>query len=213
MKKSFVAMALILVLCMSQFLIGNAAGKAMDITDSIAVNEGDAAAGAFTSEEVEGGVKFTGTSAKGEWACLMGSIEGNAKEYTKIKVVVEGKAGTVLKLKLQDGGADVIESNPDFTLVDGEQVLEWTVEAKNLTEAGGQKFVIFVNPGKAGATDPIIIKSVKLCTPDYEEPVETPDTGDTEIDDTADINTAPLYAVLVLGVVVVAIASKKRFAR
>ena len=33
------------------------------------------------------------------------------------------------------------------------------------------------------------------------------------IDDTADINTMPLYAVLVLGVAVVAFASKKRFAK
>jgi len=33
------------------------------------------------------------------------------------------------------------------------------------------------------------------------------------IDDTADINTAPLYAVLVLGLAVVAFASKKRFAK
>jgi len=33
------------------------------------------------------------------------------------------------------------------------------------------------------------------------------------IDDTADINTAPLYAVLVLGLAVVAFASRKRFAK
>lgn len=38
-------------------------------------------------------------------------------------------------------------------------------------------------------------------------------TETPSIDDTADINTAPLYAVLVLGVAVVAFASKKRFAR
>lgn len=34
-----------------------------------------------------------------------------------------------------------------------------------------------------------------------------------DIDDTSDFNTAPLYAVLVLGIAVVAIASKKRFAK
>ncbi len=41
----------------------------------------------------------------------------------------------------------------------------------------------------------------------------TPTTPSEPIDPTGDINTAPLFAVLVLGIAVVAFASKKRFAR
>ncbi|MBQ4563129.1 MAG: hypothetical protein IJA58_01465 [Lachnospiraceae bacterium] len=211
MKRSFVAMALIMVLCLSQFLIGNAAGKALDITDTIVVNEGDAANNAYELEKTDAGVVVKGTSTKGEWACLKGAIDGNAKEYAKLVLKVEGKAGTTLKLKLE-GGVDsaVIESGwehanfNDPVLVDGEQTIEWTLDPAWLTSDGGQSLVIFINPGKAGATDEVTFKSVKLVTADYVEP---------EIDDTADINVAPLYAVLVLGVAVVAFASKKRFAR
>lgn len=199
MKKSFVAMVLILVLCLSQFMIGNAEGKAIDITDTIAIPEWDTS-GAYTVETVDGGLKVAGTDTKGEYSCIQGTIEGDVSEYTVIRFVVDGAAGLVIQPKLEANGTE-----QGFTLEGGEQVIEWVVDDK-LVES---KLTIFVNPGVAGATDSVIIKSVKICTADYEEPV----VEEPSIDDTADINTAPLFAVLVLGLAVVAFASKKRFAR
>lgn len=215
MKRSFVAMVLILVLCMSQFLIGNAEGTAVDIVDTMYINEGDAANNCYKLEKTEDGVVVKGTSMKSEWACLKGVIEGNAKEYAKMLITVDGKAGVTLKLKLEGGSnAAVIETGwadtiGDVALTDGVQVIEWPLNADWLTDNDAQSLVIFMNPGVAGATEEITIKSVKLCTADYEEPV----VEEPSIDDTSDINAAPLYAVLVLGLAVVAFASKKRFAR
>ena len=207
MKKSFVAMALILVLCMSQFLIGNAAGKALDI--NVVVPEWDTS-GAYTGEEVDGGVKFTGTSAKTEWSCVMGTMEGNLKEYAKLVMVVDGVAGTEIMLKLQNGkneenkNIDPVEKK--YTLEGGVQTIEWTLEAANLT-TNGQEFVIFIEPGDLGATNPVIVKSAKLCTADYVEPAvpETPETGDS-------FNMVPaVMMVLAAFVFVVAYAKKRAF--
>lgn len=212
MKKSFVAMALILVLCMSQFLIGNAEGKALDITDTIAVNEGDATAGAFTFEKANGEIKVAGTANKGAWAFLKGTVEGNAKEYAKLVIKVEGKAGVSLKLKFEGGtDAEVIETGwpqanfTDPVLVDGEQTIEWTLNPAWLTSNGGQTMIIFVNPDKAGATEQITIKSVKLVTADYVEPVvpETPETGDS-------FNMVPAVMMVLAAFVFVAAYAKKR---
>ena len=224
MKKSIVAMALIMVLCMAQCLIGNAAGKAQDIT--IAVNDGDAANGAITSENVEGGVKFTGTASKGEWSCLKGTIEGNAKEFAKLVLEVEGKAGTVLKLKLEGGtDAAVVETSwpqanlADPVLVDGVQTIEWTLDPTWLTSNGGQSLIIFINPGVAGATEPVIIKSVKLCTADYadeqptEAPTEAPTQAPSNTNDGGKFPVVPVVAaVVVVAVLAVVLAKKKKAA-
>lgn len=212
MKKSFVAMALILVLCMSQFLVGNAAGKALDITDTIAVNDADATLGAYSFEKTDAGIVVSGTSKKDNYSCLKGTVDGNAKEYAKLVVKVEGKAGTVLKLKFEGGvDAAVIETSwpqanfADPVLIDGEQTIEWTLDPAWLTSNGGQTFVMFINPGVMGATDPVVIKSVKLVTADYVEPVvpETPETGDS-------FNMVPAVMMVLAAFAFVAAYAKKR---
>lgn len=229
MKKSFVAMALIMVLCMAQFLIGNAAGKAVEISDTVVIPEWDTS-GAYTAEKVDGGLKITGTAAKGEYSCVMGAISGNAKEFAKMLITVEGKAGTTLKLKLEAGtDAAVIETGWDQTikdpvLVDGEQVIEWPLDAAWLTSNGGQNLVIFVNPGVAGASEPVIIKSIKLCTSDYaeeeptteaptEEPTEAPTQAPSNTDDGGKFPVVPVVAaVVVVAVLAVVLAKKKKAA-
>lgn len=234
MKKSFVAMALIMVLCMAQFLIGNAAGKAVEISDTVVIPEWDIS-GAYTAEKVDGGLKITGTAAKGEYSCVMGAISGNAKEYAKMLITVEGKAGTTLKLKLEAGtDAAVIETGWDQTikdpvLVDGEQVIEWPLDAAWLTSNGGQNLVIFVNPGVAGASEPVIIKSIKLCTSDYAEeeptteapteeptteaPTEAPTQAPSNTDNGGKFPVVPVVAaVVVVAVLAVVLAKKKKAA-
>ena len=120
--------------------------------------------GSYAISEVEEGTKITALSGKGEWSYVYQVIDGNAKANTTVVAVLEGKEGTTAVLKVEGGNAEqAAETAVEFT---GElQKVVWTVEAKNLTSIGGQKFLIFVNGGTVGASEEaeyVIVKSLGL---------------------------------------------------
>lgn len=130
----------------------------LDITSTLAVNE----EGTYTVE----GQKVTATATKGEWSFVYFTIDGDAKAYNAVELVVEGKAGTNYLLKLEGGDAAVVESA--YTLSGSEETITWEVSADNFTSKGEQKLIIFLNQGNFGATagdeEYITVKSVKLIT-------------------------------------------------
>ena len=135
---------------------------ALDITSTLAVNE----EGTYTLEAVNGAQKVTATATKGEWSFVYFTIDGDAKAYNAVELVVEGKAGTNYLLKLEGGDAAAVESA--YTLSGSEETITWSVSADNFTSKGEQKLIIFLNQGQPGATagaeEYITVKSVKLIT-------------------------------------------------
>ncbi len=136
--------------------------SAIDITSTLKVYD----EGTYLVEEVDGGYKVTATETKGEWSFVYFTIDGDAKAYNAVELVVEGKAGTNYLLKLEGGDAAVVENA--YTLSGSEETITWEVSADNFTSVGEQKLIIFLNQGNFGATagdeEYITIKSVKLIT-------------------------------------------------
>ena len=135
-------------------------GSAINLPNNWLVND----EGSYNVSQVEGGVKIETTALKGEWSYVYNVIDGNAKGNTTVVAVVQGLEGTAAVLKLEGGNAEApAEIRVEFT--GEEQVVEWTVEDKNLTSVGGQKFLIFVNGGTVGCGETpeyIIVKSISL---------------------------------------------------
>ena len=135
-------------------------GSAIDLSGEWLVND----AGSYIVSEEAEGYRITATPSKGEWSYVFKVIDGNAKENTTVVAVVKGTKGVTAVLKLEGGNAEAaIETSVEFTGSD--QRIEWTVEPKNLTSIGGQKFLIFLNGGTAGCSDTpefVIVKSLKL---------------------------------------------------
>lgn len=132
----------------------------LDITDSIQINNADC----YEMETVDDGYKITAKEGKGEWDYFYFTLDFNVKEYSTFELVVEGKAGTSYMTKVEQGG--VSNREEARTLSGGEEVIYWTVDAANLTETGGEKFIIFLNQGVKGvaadALEYITVKSIKL---------------------------------------------------
>lgn len=133
--------------------------KPLDLTDTLQIND----VKGYVKEEVDGGYKITATEEKGEWAYFWFTIDSNVKAYSTFEIIVEGEAGTNYMTKLEAGGVKATEVAR--TLSGKEETIYWTVDAENLTETGGEKFIIFLNQGNKGASETpeyIIIKSIKL---------------------------------------------------
>ena len=106
---------------------------------------------AYTETVAEdGSYTYTSTADKGEWDYVKSMIECNAKVYNVVRIKVKGTAGCDIIIKLQGGSnSTVIETR--FTLTGEVQTYNWVVTADNFTDAGGQMFLWFLNPGVKGA--------------------------------------------------------------
>ena len=144
-------------------------GSAIVLSNDWLIND----EGSFIVSKVDEGTKIEATSAKGSWSYVYVVLDGNAKENTTVVVVLQGMKDVSAVLKLEGGNAEAaIETSVTFT--GEEQRIEWTVEAKNLTSVGGQKFLIFLNGGVEGCGETpeyVIVKSIGLYrTIDADEP-------------------------------------------
>jgi len=108
--------------------------------------------GSYVVTPLADGQRITTTPGKGEWSYVYQLIDGDATSNQTIIAVLKGTANTSAVLKVEGGNAAAAaEISVTFT---GEvQEVVWTVEAKNLTSIGGQKFLIFVNGGTAGCSE------------------------------------------------------------
>ena len=128
---------------------------ALDITNTIAIN----GTNCYELEEVDEGYKVTSTPQKGVWDYFYFTLDFNVKDYQTIVFELEGSKDTKYITKLELGGAVATEVTRTLT---GESE---TVSPDNLTATGGQKLIIFLNAGVAGASSNpewILIKSIKL---------------------------------------------------
>ena len=132
---------------------------ALDITNSIKIN----GTTCYNLEKVSAGYKVTALAGKGIWDYFYFTLDFNVKDYQTIVFELEGKKDTKYITKLESGGA--VNTEVSRTLSGNFETISWTVSADNLTATGGQKLIIFLNPGVDGASSDaewILIKSVKL---------------------------------------------------
>ena len=132
---------------------------ALDITDTIQIN----GTNCYDLEKVDEGYKITSKSTKGAWDYFYFTLDFNVKDYQTIIFELEGSKDVKYITKLELGGA--VTTEVTRTLTGESEMITWTVSADNLTATGGQKLIIFLNSGVAGASSTpewILIKSVKL---------------------------------------------------
>lgn len=120
--------------------------------------------GCYLVEEEADGVKFTATSAKGEWSYASSVIPCAISKNNTIVVELVGTKGVNVTLKVEGGNAEgATETTVEMT---GEnQKVIWSDEAKKFSSVGGAKFLFFLNGGTMGCGETpeyVKIKSVKL---------------------------------------------------
>ena len=144
-------------------------GSAINLSNDWLIND----EGSYIVTKDDEGTKITATQGKGEWSFVFVMIDGNAKANTTVVAELKGTKGATAVLKVEGGNAEAsAETSIEFT--GDEQRIEWTVEPKNLTSNGGQKFLIFLNGGTIGCSEEpeyVIVKRVTLYrTIDADEP-------------------------------------------
>lgn len=109
------------------------------------------------SHYVVDGNKFTATKDKGDYSFFASSIDFNVKSYGGVKLEITGTKGINILVKLEGGGADFIEKQ--FTMTGSRQTIILPVNENNLTATGGERLLVFLNPGVVGCSE----------TPEYVE--------------------------------------------
>ena len=111
------------------------------------------------------GTKITATSGKGEWSYVSTNLPVASKANTTFVVVLVGKAGTNVTLKLEGGNAESAKEDT-VEMTGKEQTVIINCDPSQLSSILGQKFLVFLNGGTTGATegDPewVTIKSAAL---------------------------------------------------
>ena len=100
----------------------------------------------------DGSYTYTATAEKGTYDYVKSMIECNAKVYNVVRITLKGTAGCDIIIKLQNG-SNVTTIEQRYTLTGEKQTINWVVTADNFTDAGGQMFLWFLNPGVAGCTE------------------------------------------------------------
>lgn len=106
------------------------------------------------------GIKFTATAGKGEWSYVYAPINLDlyTKNYNTVVITLQGTKDSEALLKVQfgkqaNGNDDIVPTETKVKLTGEVQTVEWVLPTESLTANGNSKFMIFLNGGKAGASE------------------------------------------------------------
>lgn len=103
------------------------------------------------SHYVVEGNKFTATKEKGDYSFFASNIDFNVNSYGGVKLEVTGTKGVNILVKLEGGGADATEKQ--YKMTGDRQTIVMPVQTNNLTSTGGQRLLVFLNPGVVGCSE------------------------------------------------------------
>ena len=105
--------------------------------------------GVYVISESAEGTTYTVTDKTDTYSFLYDSININAKEFRVVEATFTGTKGCHVLFKLEGGNTAAVEKS---VLMTGEkQTFTWVVKEANMTEEGGQRLLIFLNPGNQGS--------------------------------------------------------------
>ena len=105
--------------------------------------------GVYVISESAEGTTYTVTDKTDTYSFIYDFINLNAKEFRVVEATFVGTKGCHILFKLEGGNAAAVEKS--VLMTGEEQTFTWVVKAANMTDEGGQRLLIFLNPGNKGS--------------------------------------------------------------